>query len=141
MTSPCPICLGDLKVTRHTPVLDCGHQFHRHCLDTWKSKGTSTTCPMCRQLLELPKEHFRATLTIEDVRTGEEQQQYTLSQRTLSRVLNNFGLTEDDVTNLATEFTFDLTSREQLDELMGDLGVVVTADQESPELSGQRVAV
>ena len=124
--STCPICIGDLKVTRHTPKLDCGHQFHQCCLEKWKN--TRATCPMCRQLLELPKEHFRATLVIEDVRLGVTESRHTLSQQTLTRVLNNFGLSEDDVANLATEFTFDFETREHLDELMHDFGVEVNSD-------------
>ena len=131
----CSICIGDLKVTRHTPKLDCGHQFHQHCLTKWKS--TRSTCPMCRQILELPKEHFRATLIIEDVRLGVIESRHTLSQQTLVRVLNNFGLTEDDVSNLVTEFTFDVETREHLGELMNDFGVEVN----SGELSGQTAAV
>ena len=92
---------------------------------------------MCRQLLELPKEHFRATLVIEDVRIGVIESRHTLSQQTLVRVLNNFGLTEDDVSNLSTEFTFDIETREHLGELMNDFGVEVN----SGELSDQTTAV
>ncbi|KAI3748489.1 hypothetical protein L6452_11587 [Arctium lappa] len=45
--SGCSICLGDYKpadVIRLLP--ECGHLFHRKCIDTWLK--VHPTCPVCR---------------------------------------------------------------------------------------------
>ena len=44
----CSICLGEI---RKTVLLDCGHIFCRHCIQTWSRK--SLQCPYCRQQFEL----------------------------------------------------------------------------------------
>ncbi|KAL8533322.1 hypothetical protein ACS0TY_009640 [Phlomoides rotata] len=46
-SAACSICLGDYKdgdLLRLLP--DCGHLFHRSCVDTWLM--THPTCPICR---------------------------------------------------------------------------------------------
>jgi len=45
----CPICLEEL---RDPAALECGHRFHRGCIDPWiQSHGT---CPLCRADVEAP---------------------------------------------------------------------------------------
>lgn len=39
----CPICLED----EPNMTLNCNHQFHKHCVDTWIIMG-GPSCPMCR---------------------------------------------------------------------------------------------
>ncbi|KAK4786716.1 hypothetical protein SAY86_010549 [Trapa natans] len=49
--SQCTICLGeyeDGEVLRIMP--ECGHSFHRGCIDVWLRK--QTTCPVCRLSLK-----------------------------------------------------------------------------------------
>lgn len=40
----CAICLDTLY--RDMKELECGHKFHKLCIDAWFSRGT--TCPLCR---------------------------------------------------------------------------------------------
>ena len=50
----CPICLDDCKNPRSLP---CLHSFCLHCLQQhWKdsSPGDEVSCPMCRNVLEIP---------------------------------------------------------------------------------------
>lgn len=47
VTSCCSICLADYKDTEWMKLLpDCGHLFHRDCVDIWLQVNLS--CPMCR---------------------------------------------------------------------------------------------
>lgn len=50
----CPICLED-SVELIKP-LSCGHHMHRSCF----LKGSQPTCPMCRSLVELTYEEYKA---------------------------------------------------------------------------------
>jgi len=50
----CPICLEDL--VEAVKPLSCGHHMHRSCF----LKGSQPTCPMCRSLVELTYEEYKA---------------------------------------------------------------------------------
>ena len=50
----CPICLEDL--VELIKPLSCGHHMHRSCF----LKGSQPTCPMCRSLVELTYEEYKA---------------------------------------------------------------------------------
>ncbi|BFU25749.1 zinc finger domain containing protein [Entamoeba histolytica HM-1:IMSS-B] len=42
----CPCCI--FPGEQCPPVVgECGHTFHKHCIDTWLEKNTN--CPVCRQ--------------------------------------------------------------------------------------------
>ena len=44
----CPICIDDFKPNELYRNLNCGHQFHKKCIDRWFRKDHSD-CPMCRK--------------------------------------------------------------------------------------------
>eukprot|EP00483_Globobulimina_turgida_P009086 UN09104 len=60
MQKQCCICLEELTGINSKNVfrLDCGHHFHRHCIETHvehskKMNGTEfATCPLCRKKIE-----------------------------------------------------------------------------------------
>ena len=117
--SPCSICLQELKITRHTPCLECNHYFHKSCIGKWKKNG-GNTCPLCRKEFSPPR--FRVSLIIEDLRL-ENNERHELNHTTLTRILHNLGLSEEDISNLSSEFSFDVNTHEQLNEILTDLGV------------------
>ena len=52
----CSICTDDLKIkpkkwcvknNKDIKTLECNHQYHRECIDTWLENHN--TCPLCRQ--------------------------------------------------------------------------------------------
>lgn len=68
MTPPssteCPICLGDVLSPSKAGVdLDCGHRFHKKCINAWFKR--SVCCPCCRchsrKAIERPSGSLLAT--------------------------------------------------------------------------------
>ena len=49
MSFDCAICIGKVNLT-DASVLNCGHCFHRECLDSWLDKKPS--CPECRSYVD-----------------------------------------------------------------------------------------
>jgi len=43
----CPICIDDFCCGEYQRTLDCGHCFHKKCIDRWFKKDKND-CPMCR---------------------------------------------------------------------------------------------
>mmetsp|Transcript_836 Transcript_836/g.2454 ORF Transcript_836/g.2454 Transcript_836/m.2454 type:complete len:523 (-) Transcript_836:89-1657(-) len=55
----CPICLEEFslqdvaKGTEVTTNLDCGHRFHKACIDRWlRNQASNSTCPLCRATVD-----------------------------------------------------------------------------------------
>ncbi len=61
----CSICLNPVRHTRSSKQLECGHLYHKECIDTWMKVGD--TCPTCRHRTA-PK--FKVTLTVENTATN-----------------------------------------------------------------------
>lgn len=47
----CPVCLTDMDANLFITKTQCGHYFHKRCLDEWIKKEPAT-CPICRTLLK-----------------------------------------------------------------------------------------
>jgi len=69
----CPICLSKIFKNATTTETPCGHRYHRHCLDRWLRRG-STTCPTCRGQIQNP-------YVVVDASTSQQQQQQQQPQR------------------------------------------------------------
>ncbi|XP_011187590.1 uncharacterized protein LOC105215394 [Zeugodacus cucurbitae] len=59
----CSICLDDFKKSKDVYSTDCGHIFHRECLDRCKNNMSNFACPQCRK--PNPKSH-KLFLNLED---------------------------------------------------------------------------
>lgn len=105
--STCSICLNQVKQTRSTPSLRCGHVFHSHCLEKWKEQGKNS-CPTCRKIIDASQ--YKIDVTIHN--------NYTASSNTLT-------LNEDSVIDVLDLFdiTFDVDSRPDLESILSDFGV------------------
>jgi hypothetical protein len=105
--SPCAICLNNVRSTRTNPPIRCGHTFHSHCLEEWKSKGKNT-CPLCRKIFDVSQ--FKVTITV--------QNNYTASSNTVS-------LETDAIFNIMDIFdmSFDVENTVDLESLFNDLGM------------------
>lgn len=47
---PCSVCF-EIPAVDHAHVANCGHCFHKSCLDAWKLVRPTMGCPMCRSLV------------------------------------------------------------------------------------------
>lgn len=103
----CSICLNEVRETRHSKAIRCGHIFHSHCLENWKKRG-KVTCPVCRKVFDGSK--FRVQISIFN--------DYELTSNTVS-VSNEFIFDALDIL-LAVEHEDDLTS------ILDDFGVSMT---------------
>ncbi len=43
----CSICLNTYTIPEKIRTLNCGHSFHKRCIDKWLNQNQS--CPICRQ--------------------------------------------------------------------------------------------
>lgn len=105
--SQCAICLNDVRLTRSNPPIRCGHTFHSHCLEEWKSKGKNT-CPMCRKVFDISQ--FKVTITVRN--------NYTAQSNTVS-------LDSESIFNIIDIFdmSFDVENTIDLESLLSDLGM------------------
>lgn len=50
----CAICLDNINYNYEKSVLNCGHGFHKNCIDEWINKSVLNTCPCCRSYIDNP---------------------------------------------------------------------------------------
>jgi hypothetical protein len=50
----CAICLDNINYNYDKSVLNCGHGFHKNCIDEWINKSVLNTCPCCRSYIDNP---------------------------------------------------------------------------------------
>ncbi len=100
----CAICLNPVRETRQNPALRCGHVFHSHCIEDWKSRGKQT-CPVCRKIFD--GSNFRVTVTIQNLIHD-----------------SNVVTQVDDAYIFDTlDAFFDVDSTDELESLLSDFGV------------------
>lgn len=53
----CCICQDNVKQNEFVRELNCGHKYHKKCVDNWMIKMSqerdNISCPICRQEIEL----------------------------------------------------------------------------------------
>jgi len=108
--STCVICLNEVRSTRNNPPIRCGHIFHSHCLEKWKSQGKNT-CPTCRKVFDASQ--FKIIVTIQNNFTAASNS-VSLHEGTILDVLDLFDL------------TFDIENQPDLGSVLADLGMSLT---------------
>jgi hypothetical protein len=108
MSSPCSICLTEVRSTRSNTRLRCGHIFHTECLDKWKEKGKNT-CPTCRKLFDVSK--FSVTITVKNNDTENSESRVVPESEAMMDFLNE------------CDINFDIENVLDLRSLLSDLGM------------------
>ena len=119
----CSICLNPVRYTRRSKQLDCGHLYHKECIDRWMEVGN--TCPMCRSLVQTPK--FKVTIRIENTVTN---------NVTIDEIITEFLLE-----NFQGEINFETNTSEELHHIIQSLGILRAVDIDSLVLDTERAAV
>jgi hypothetical protein len=107
--STCAICLNEVKSTRNNPPIRCGHVFHSHCLERWKSQGKNT-CPTCRRVFDVSQ--FKVEVKIHN--------NYT-------QVSNVVSLNEESMLSVLDMFdvSFDADDVLDLNSILSDIGITL----------------
>ena len=100
----CSICHNDVRKTRNSKAIRCGHVFHSHCLENWKKMG-KVTCPVCRKVFDSSK--FRVQITVFN--------DYEATSNTVC-------LTNELVLD-ALDLIFSVEHEEDLSSVLGDFGM------------------
>ena len=100
----CSICLNDVRETRNSKAIRCGHVFHSHCLENWKKMG-KVTCPTCRKVFDGSK--FRVQITVFN--------DYEATSNTVC-LANELVLD-------ALDLIFNVEHEEDLSSVLGDFGM------------------
>lgn len=111
----CSICLGALNGPCKT--LPCGHVYHRRCISQWSRTGHHT-CPYCREPFGEERTEYRVTVTIENIRTG---QNYTQFSNVFPEMIRQLGIVNPN--SIMTEVVLDVDSQTSLREVLNDLGI------------------
>jgi hypothetical protein len=100
----CAICLNTVRETRQNPALRCGHVFHSHCIEDWKSRGKQT-CPICRKIFD--GSNFRVTVKIENL----------IHESNVIRQVDGAYIFD------TLDAFFDIDNTDELESLLSDFGV------------------
>ena len=57
----CPICIQELKKGEKIISLECNHQYHKYCIESWISQNiklhNKSECPLCRASIKHKYKH------------------------------------------------------------------------------------
>jgi hypothetical protein len=119
----CSVCLLNMT-DNNTRRLECGHTFHRRCVDRWKMTCTgSPTCPMCRMPFDVPQ--YRCILTIQRVSDGASTQQ-DVPMVDMERVVRDLGLQLRELTDesVRMDVAFNIEQNEDIRFVLQELGIL-----------------
>lgn len=101
----CSICLNNVRKTRSTRELPCGHIFHGSCIARWKEQGKNT-CPICRKLFDVST--FKVSVKIEN-RFNNSSQTVNVNPEEAIELINDVQLLfEPDVSDDLESILIDL---------------------------------
>ena len=116
--STCPICLYNICKGERT--LECGHSFHKFCLEKWKKNG-NYKCPTCRSDFDVPK--FRVRILIHNTEDNLEHRFTALLDR-FNIFMSEIGINEN--THGLTEMEIDIPDEDDLTSFLLDIGTPLT---------------
>ena len=116
----CSICLN--PIIKNGRTLDCTHEFHKSCLDKWKSE-LKYTCPQCRKPFDEPE--FKMTIRIRSIKTNEEMA-HTLNvdEQTLD-FFNRMNININDIRTIS-ELELNIENLSHLNTILQDIGLSVS---------------
>ena len=126
MCDECSICLNPVRHTRSSKQLECGHLYHRSCVDQWISAG-GDTCPVCRNQMRDVVPKYRVTVRIENTET---------SNIVIDEILSEF-IAE----TFQGEINFETDTSEELNEILRSLGFIRGVDIDSLIFNAEGTAV
>lgn len=136
MDNQCSVCFLNMS-DNTTRSLECGHTFHRRCVERWKMACTgSPTCPMCRTPFDVPQ--YRCILTIQRVADGATTQQ-DVPMTDMERVVRELGLQLRELTDegVRMDVGFNVEQNEDIRYVLQELGIIhFTLPAFSPEHDG-----
>ena len=117
---------------RTSRAINCGHRFHKSCLEKWKRQG-KRTCPVCRRYFDCSR--FKVTLSVVDL---DRMQTLTsnLNPDIVNSLIHSSNINFDTV---STDMIFSIDNMEELEQLLADLGTGFT-DLDSSTLDAERMA-
>ena len=130
MGAQCSVCLACMGGQSATRKLECGHEFHRRCLDRWKTSctGPDPTCPMCRTPFDVPS--YRCRLIIERVSDNQRTVE-NFETSNVSQIVGGFGMDfrslipPGDAHHLRAEIIFDIANNEEITSVLRELGLPI----------------
>ena len=108
----CPVCMVNMTEGA-SRTLDCGHVFHKTCLERWKIR--SSTCPMCRAPFDQPM--YRVKLTIDPM--GYENE---LTTSNIQNLVDMFGLDTTSVERFISTISFAVMNTNDLRNILSEVG-------------------
>jgi hypothetical protein len=114
--STCCICLNNLRATRSSTELSCGHLFHKSCIDGWKG----TSCPLCRRDVLPPRFSVKVSIENLDTRATDVRE---LDMTSIHNLLETLNISNDDLVDYSTEIVFDVDNIDDIESVMTDLGL------------------
>jgi len=132
--SNCSVCM-ECMTEHNSRELECGHRFHKKCLNKWKLEG-NRTCPLCREDFDVPMFNVKVTIT---PNTDEYREAEFDASGSASNIFDALGLYEPNYRELATQMTLeadDLNTLRSVLERVGisldntDLDALITRDTE-----------
>ena len=116
--STCSVCMEDMT-NRNSRKLDCGHIFHKKCLNKWKVEG-NRTCPLCREDFDVPAFNVKVTIT---PNTEEFRQAEFDASGSASSIFDALGLYEPNYREIGAQMTLEADDINTLRNVLERIGI------------------
>lgn len=110
----CSVCLSHNMNQTNSRTLECGHTFHKNCLERWKLR--SHTCPMCRTPFDQPKYKVKITIEPEGI-------QHETITSNIQSIVDMFGL-DSNFERFMSTISFSVMNDTDLRSILEEIGFV-----------------